>query len=129
MGSSGSSLWRSSSVTSGPTHPVPSVLDFQQATVLLPPRRCDRRQERLNVSSGKSTGKAHLNSSVSQTKLPEKCTRNRRKNVNFLQDVQEMMARLKPRPEQGGASKNRGKWLEHTLKLLESPVICRKEGH
>lgn len=39
-----------------------------------------------------------------------------------------MMARLKPRPEQGSPSKNRGKWWEHALKLLESPAICTGEA-
>lgn len=76
----------------------------------------------------KALEKHILNSPVSQTKLPEKCTRTGGKNVNFLQDVQEMMARLKPRPEQGSPSKNRGKWWEHVLKLLESPAICTGEA-
>lgn len=77
----------------------------------------------------KALEKHILNSPVSQTKLSEKCTCDRWKNINFLQDVQEMMARLKPKLEQGGASKNRGKWLERVLKLSESPVIYRKQGH
>lgn len=42
-GSFGAPLWRSPSVTEGSAQPVPSVLHFPEAIVLLPPSHCDRR--------------------------------------------------------------------------------------